>query len=564
MTNRIDINQHVRLFKQEFLLQQAEFEKKLKSNATKLREAGELYISKFAGYDDTRGFIILKFSTEKPFPRKGEQLCAFIPSEEDSRPVNWTNKTYEQILQNKQRMTSLTPVWFQQGGDNRLLIGFSGCSEEFLHGLQNNIPVFLGPAEPPIQYLLNLIHLLESRELYPRFKETIDIELAGARWSPEPLENNENTALLLSADLHLSRDIIIQGPPGTGKSYLIAQICNLYLRQNKKILISSLTNKALTEIVEKEGLSSHLEAEKIFKTSLSLDEQRKYKKLKPGSDFSFEGGTLLLSSYYHLSELAKNASGALFDLVILEEASQTFLATIGAGRHLGEKLLIVGDQKQMQPIRMISNQDLEHPNLQMAFEGLIAFSKYFKNIPQFILNESFRLKSNAIHLTNSFYNNQLKSAQIEQNEKIFPDGFDQSKNIILRPLNLIVGIKLPTNAINILIDDFLSFYHLNPKSEFAVLTFYKITVKELQLKIIQAIGFKDNIVVETIDRVQGLTVDFCFFLIPNTGLSFSLNPNRFNVATSRAKQLTLIYTPINLDLNGFDEEVKEYFNRING
>lgn len=563
MTNRIDINQHVRLFKQEFLLQQAGFEKTLKSNATKLRESGELYISKFAGYDDTRGFIILKFSTEKPFPRKGEQLCAFIPSEEVSRPINWANKTYEQILQNKQRMTSLTPVWFQQGEDNRLLIGFSGCSGEFLNGLQNNIPVFLGPAEPPVQYLLNLIHLLENRELYPRFKETVDIELAGASWNPEPLKNDSNASLLLSADLQLNRDIVIQGPPGTGKSYLIAQICDLYLKQNKKILIAALTNKALTEIAEKEGLSSHLEAGRIFKNSLSLDEQRKYKKLKSGTDFKFEKGTLLLSSYYQVSELAKNASGAMFDLVILEEASQAFLATIAAGRHLGEKVIVVGDQKQMQPIRMISNQDLEHPNLQMAFEGLITFGDFFKTTSQYILNESFRIKSNAINLTNSFYNNQLKSAQIEQSKFNYPAGFDQDINVKFIPLNLTVGIKVPVNAIDRLIVDFLSFYHFNPKAEFAILTFYKATIKELQVKVIKEIGFKENVIVETIDRVQGLTVDFCFFLIPNTGLNFSLNPNRFNVATSRAKQLTMIYAPEKIELDSFDSEVKEYFKRLN-
>lgn len=252
----------------------------------------------------------------------------------------------------------------------------------------------------------------------------------------------------------------------------------------------------------------------------------------------------------------------MFDLVILEEASQAFLATIAAGRHLGEKVIVVGDQKQMQPIRMISNQDLEHPNLQMAFEGLITFGNFFKTISQYILNESFRLKSNAINLTNSFYNNQLKSAQIEQSKFNYPAGFDQDINVKFIPLNLTVGIKVPVNAIDILVANFLSFYHLNPKSEFAILTFYKATIKELQVKVIQGIGFKENVIVETIDRVQGLTVDFCFFLIPNTGLNFSLNPNRFNVATSRAKQLTMIYAPEKIELDSFDSEVKEYLIRL--
>lgn len=562
MTNCIEINQHIRLFKQEFLLQQADYEKILKSQATKLREDGELFFSQYSGFDEKRGFIILKFSLNKPFPRKGEQLLAFIPSIADSKPTDWVNKTYEQIIQKRQRSTTLTPIWFQIVEEERILIGFSGCNEEFLNELPKNIPVCLGPSEPPIKYLLNLIYLLENREIYPRFNEVISLDLETDNWKPEALLNDKNTALLLSADFQLTKDIIIQGPPGTGKSFLIAQLCDLFLKQGKKVLIAALTNKALTEIAEKDGLFTHNESGKIYKSGLSLDEQKKFKNLRNSADYKFENGTLLLSSYYNLSELAKNASGAMFDVVIIEEASQAFLSTIGAGRHLGRKLLIVGDQKQMQPIRMISDQDLEHPNLKMAFEGLNSFGNSAKNAYKYLLNESFRLKPFSINLTNVFYEDKLISNHQINISGEFPLNFKNSKSVVKKELAMAKGLKAPSTGINCIFEDFLIFFTQNPKAEFAILSFYKSTVKEINSKIVKEIGFKENVIVDTIDRVQGLTVDFCFFLIPNSGLNFSLNPNRFNVATSRAKELTIIYLPDDLNLDNYDLQVKEYFERL--
>ena len=52
---------------------------------------------------------------------------------------------------------------------------------------------------------------------------------------------------------------------------------------------------------------------------------------------------------------------------------------------------------------------------------------------------------------------------------------------------------------------------------------------------------QDQILINTVDSVQGLTIDFCFYFAFSDGNpAFSFKLNRFNVATSRARFCTLI------------------------
>ena len=46
--------------------------------------------------------------------------------------------------------------------------------------------------------------------------------------------------------------------------------------------------------------------------------------------------------------------------------------------------------------------------------------------------------------------------------------------------------------------------------------------------------------VETVDRMQGATVDYAFFVLGRLASGFGLDPSRFNVATSRARRSTWI------------------------
>ena len=97
-----------------------------------------------------------------------------------------------------------------------------------------------------------------------------------------------------------------------------------------------------------------------------------------------------------------------------------------------------------------------------------------------------------------------------------------------------------------------------------MLAFNRVSVRFLQKEIYSKCADTENVLVETIDRVQGLTTDFTIFFIPTESLPFALQVNRFNVATSRAKLCTLIITDENI--NSFyphiNNNVKTYLQKI--
>jgi hypothetical protein len=83
---------------------------------------------------------------------------------------------------------------------------------------------------------------------------------------------------------------------------------------------------------------------------------------------------------------------------------------------------------------------------------------------------------------------------------------------------------------------------INPKFEIAILSSTKKGVKLLRDNLLHKLNDKqDQILINTVDSVQGLTIDFCFYFAFSDGSpAFSFKLNRFNVATSRARFCTLI------------------------
>lgn len=103
----------------------------------------------------------------------------------------------------------------------------------------------------------------------------------------------------------------------------------------------------------------------------------------------------------------------------------------------------------------------------------------------------------------------------------------------------------------------------SPKKNVAVLTCMIRTVKALQKSIIQTVGAHKNVFVETIARVQGLTTDVTVLVIPNVSYIRTLEPHLFNVATSRAKEHTIIIA--DKDIMGYstmDAEVRSFIEKL--
>ena len=262
------------------------------------------------------------------------------------------------------------------------------------------------------------------------------------------------------------------------------------------------------------------------------------------------GGEALFSTNYKLSMLyAPEKGNALpsYDLVVIEEASQAYLTTIAAFKKLGKNSLIVGDPMQLPPIVMNSRKsDYKIWNADIQADGLTIYA-LGSGDKSYRITTTFRLTEPSAKLTGLFYNNSLKSVRkdLVDFSDLDPSYFPKEGRVLYQVVSGAtngVSSKAAVGIIEIVIGLLERNY---PKSTLAIISPFKDTVKNLQSKF-----YTDrrniDITVETIDRVQGITVDSAILYFPLRNIGFALDERRFNVATSRSRSTTLIISDIPL------------------
>ena len=571
---------HKRFLDKELTAISEDYLKKLNTKATALLAESKIYVTQFVKLDMKEntdadscvnimgsGQLILRFRKDKGIPRKNEYFTAVLLDKQMCLPKYWGDLSWGKLRSYQLEYSEVHCVWHGKADDNGyLLCGFSGVSIDMSRYLIENklegCVVVLGPQAPPIEYYQNLINLVSNENPNVPASSILDFDKASFSWNPRMINSNpEHIPDIINA-LDTHDQLIFQGPPGTGKTYLMAGLVAELLAQNKSVLVTALTNRALIELAEKEALKEHLEAGNVMKTNVSADEQAKCKNICPISskEISCMPGKATLATFYNTSGWAYHCyEEQPFDYVIMDEASQALLGMIAACKNLGEKVLWIGDQNQMQPIIMLSDETIARNDYYMLANGFQTLCDNFKYL-SYILTETRRLLPRAAAQTSKFYHVPIKSvADFEYKFKntkneLFPK--DGGCTIVYQ--NMPPGKK----------DDFISCQHVaeivskvlqvDNDLNIAVLAKFTDSVKMLQNCIIDKLGIRQNILVDTVERVQGLTCDVCVFYIPNTMMSMSLNRPLFNVATSRAKQMTFIVCDPSINTGICDNDVKAY------
>ncbi|MDR2126787.1 MAG: AAA family ATPase [Prevotellaceae bacterium] len=564
----IDNNKHINLIQDELTYQTNEFDKILRKQAAKMFIENQLYICRYQGFDEARGNLIVKFDHQIcPAPRKHENLQCFVSSIQDENVRNWGGLTYRDLRTQVTTQFESKTVFFTYEKDYTI-VGLSGVKIEDIPKYEKNALVFLAPSDPPLCYLANLINFLKES----KSNKILELNIENPNWNPQPLVVDENIVSKIQSECVNNEIIIIQGPPGTGKTYLMAQICSELLKTDNKILVTALTNRALIELVEKEHLKTALEEGKIYKSALTADESKnkKIKGIKAFKSMSQQQPQMLLSTYYIMSQIAvKAVEDNHFDFIIIEEASQAFLSTIALARKLGKKCIVIGDIKQLEPIFHKDFVPENINNFHWMVCGLKAISLYLPDAKQYILTDSYRLTPNSVTATNAFYYGMLKSksqVQLPLDFSTFPllkETFQSMGGITLKKMKLPDGRIPSEECSNFIVNVVNQLKQFNCKLDIAILAFNKDTIRSLQKDIFSKCSNTENIVIETIDRIQGLTTDFCIFFIPPDAMPFALQLNRFNVATSRAKFCTLIIADETIvHFESISRELSEYFKHV--
>lgn len=148
--------EHYLFLEEELRAQTDQFKQKFDTSASYLLNVREeLFISQFVKIEN--GEMILKFSTSRGLPRKGEYLYCFTTPNHLHQFKEWDKVTYGDLLKSKGFATEAVCIWQASLKDDpkHCLVGFRGVDLEFAEHVDGHPGAFLilGPNVPPTQYI---------------------------------------------------------------------------------------------------------------------------------------------------------------------------------------------------------------------------------------------------------------------------------------------------------------------------------------------------------------------------------------------------------------------------
>ena len=501
----------------ELETQMREYARLVETKAIVLKERGDVFVGRFIKLQEN-GMVVFKVRVNDNMPRKNTFWTASYFINEMGSYKNWGELSWAELRKQYQRdCTEALCAWLSKSDEsNFCLVGIKNISVEFAQMLEKEKPIIA----------------------------------------------KEDLNALLAQKLQVNNCVAIQGPPGTGKTYRMAALSAELLKQGKSVLVTALTNQALIELAKKKDLKEFLEAHKVTKTSLTVDESKEVPKLQSNSKnvCNAAPGNLSLATFYLSSTWAKETIEIPFDYVIMDEASQALYPMIAASMKLGRKIIWIGDQNQLPPIVITGEDVINRYNWGAIVKGFNTLCTNF-SYPSYMLKDTFRLTGRGAACTGIFYNNDLNSVSEVQTIKSSIECMNRNGGPTFWGMELAPGDKTPSLAISSIIDLVEKILSEDNESKIAVLSKFRPTIRQIQKQFIlqsKKSEIPENVKIETVDRVQGLTVDYCIFFIPNASLKYSLEKELFNVATSRAQYCTIIVADKSLMGKDMEEEVRKY------
>ena len=558
----------VKFYKEE--LKELEFSVKKTFNATGLSlfQNGDVYVAQYRGLDEKRGNVFVDIPTGKQYhaPRFDQKLTCFTLQAGLERPSSWGNLTYSDLLKDRNRTDTKIVDYIPSKREGWITMLIREMDAEFIESLQYNQIFAFGPTIPPFEYLQNLMEFSESlnaegNELWEKilcFKYELKSDV-----NPKLLTEEIDIADQIITEVEKSIIYVFQGPPGTGKTHQVADLVSRLVLSNKSVLITALTNKAAVEVCEKPFFDKLFDEQRVSKLPISIDERKKFPKLLNAKDLLPTKGHLTLTTFYQFSRIWEEQTQS-YDYVIVEEASQAYLTTIAAACKVGKKVIVVGDPKQIVPI--VTNKNYKvFPNIDALINGMNTLSQT-EDFSFNLKTETRRLTERSTIYTNFFYNNTIQSKSLFDNIDTDINSFDKLTEITHSKggPTLVEFSNKEGDVLNQMIRFLVKGLNeliVLKGNVIAILTPYIETLTHLQQNLKSKTNSR-NYLIESVDRVQGLDVDYCFYVIPKSS-SFSFNLNRFNVATSRTKKSTFILVEQDFDrFVNLPNEVGNYLSKL--
>jgi rRNA-processing protein FCF1 len=551
--------QYIKFFELQRKDQEAEYEEYANTSMNTLFASGRAYYGEITGID-RNGNVVMHFSSGHNPRLKVPMVFCVLKStyiqELGSDFTKWAinSMVFRGNLASHTSFSNATPIYSMKT-DRKTL----ACDKVDLPMFQaikkarqsnENLQFVMLETLPPTELLKNLKEYIELNPTDPNLllepKRTYD------EWNPKELASTERVDERVLETLTRDGIALLQGPPGTGKSYTIASIITKVAAQGKNICVTTQSNASLISLISQEPILEYKNKGNVSKTNLTTDECKEHPKLKAANkELTIPKGELLLSTYYTLSRVINKGDAPLYDLIIIEEASQAYLTAIAAFRRLGRMCLIVGDPMQLPPIvKMDVPAKYEGIDVDTQANGMMTTLRA-TDINSYRITTSYRLTAKSASQSSLFYNGHLTSVQKEQIDFSLaterPYLFPKCGGTVLYKTSGSSSAILSEEALEVMryVERVFKMHYANRK--LAILTPYVETTKKLQAEFCKDEQTLD-ITVDTIHRIQGLTVDYTIYYVPTRNFNFAFSENLFNVATSRSRTTTLLLTDLPLEM----------------
>lgn len=346
--------------------------------------------------------------------------------------------------------------------------------------------------------------------------------------------------------------------------------CLIALYQQKFYQIKIFKNKKAIEKLEQELNSFDFNSKmkeyselstQIFKAKLAekytLQKRKTYTidELQTKSEDFIKDYPVVLSTTYSLRTcLSKDV---MYDYVIVDEASQVDLCTRVLALSSAKKAVIVGDLKQLPNVvdsknakltdEVFNNFDMPEVYRYKNHCLLSSVSELFKQAPHTLLKEHYRCHPKIIEFCNKkFYNNELIILSKIQSDKkpliVYKTvaGNHTRDNVNQRQIDVIKNEIIPNENL-CTIDDSLG-----------IVTPYRNQTNALQSQF-NGTGVK----ADTVDKFQGQENKVIILsTVDNNITDFTDNPNRLNVAISRAIEQLIVV------INGNEQKKDTIINEL--
>lgn len=399
------------------------------------------------------------------------------------------------------------------------------------------------------------------------FEEELDDTVNNFGLSLLPRQREAIINSMASQDYYL-----IQGPPGTGKSFVLSFIIleeMAYL--NHKVIVIGPNHMAINNTLNQVAKNCPSYTPLVLKVGQSYN--------APDFKTTFDGEEVKIDNILRLNSVAANqaehtwvigltphslytsrARSLECDTLIIDEAGQMTIPLALMGMIRAKKIIFAGDYKQLPPI--VSSDEVRDEMKQSVFQSLISDTNCT------MLDVSFRMcEPICSFVSELFYDGQLKPMKqgcgnaIINNNPLY--SFDTP--IIIHHVD--DSGEQTSDKEAVFIADIIGNYIKMglSASEIAVLSPFRAQAANVRRHIRKNENISEEnrnlLAIDTIDKMQGQEREVIIFSLAAGNIDymtemadFLYNPNKLNVAFSRAKSKLIIIGNID-NLNHIDSDM---------